>query len=174
MRQVLMLIHGLGMLAVAVALGGLALLAYSTATPANGQLLIAGVLALLAFLALLSLPKLKWQDEEATTLRGIVDDAATRFPVTLRFGKGGLSGSTGTDSGVLNWTGDAGAPVTVRFSEPEVHRVDASLVEQAKGMAAQGASVDEICRLVDPDHDSHDPVHQEAFRRIVRALVEEG
>jgi hypothetical protein len=48
------------------------------------------------------------------------------------------------------------------------------MLDEAKRMAAAGAPIDNICRAIDPAHDSHEPVHQEAFRRVVRAMIEQG
>ena len=52
--------------------------------------------------------------------------------------------------------------------------MDAALLNEAKRMAASGTPIDDICRMIDPDHDRHAPVHQEVFRNIVRAAIEQG
>ena len=55
-----------------------------------------------------------------------------------------------------------------------MHRVDANVLAEAKRMAADGAPIDDLCRMVDPGHDRNDELHREAFRRIVQAMIDEG
>jgi hypothetical protein len=172
-RQVVKLVYKVGMIAVTIALVTLAYLAYRTATPANGQLLICGILAILALITFLSIWKLDWQDEEAATYRGILDEMRARLPLSIRFGKPQESSQHPSISGTLKWSAREGVPVTVGFAEPEVHRMDAALLNEAKRMAASGTPIDDICRMIDPDHDRNAPVHQEVFRNIVRAAIEQ-
>lgn len=159
-RQVLKLIYKAAMIAATVGLVTLAYILYRTATPGNGQLLVSGILAILALMAFLSINKLDWQDDEAETYRSILDDMRARFPVSIKFG--------GTIDPATN------PAATVTFAEPEVHRVDTATLDEAKRMAAEGTPIDEICRRIDPAHGTHDPAHQEAFRRVVRAAIEQG
>ncbi len=137
-------IYKVGMILVTLMLGGGAALAYVSATPANGLLLISGILALLTLIAGLSITKLGDQDKQAETYRQIGQDFRRLVKVST------------------NRT----------YAEPEVHRVDPAALEQARRMDQEGASIDAICRLIDPGHDGHDPAHQAAFRKMVRAMLD--
>ncbi len=146
MREAFKLIYKGLMILVTAALGIGAVAAWWYATPGNGLLLISGILAILTLIAGLSINKLEWQDQQAETFAGIFRD--------MRVLKDGA--------------------VSIQFAEPEVHRVDAAGLEDAKRLAAAGASIDDICRAIDSDHDRHDPAYQEAFRKLVRSMIEQG
>lgn len=143
-RSLFKRIYKIGMIVVTLTLGGGAVLAYLSATPGNGLLLVAGILALLTLIAGLSINKLEWQDQQAETYRQIGEEIRGRIKLATRYS----------------------------YAEPEVHRVDAAMVEEAKRMAGEGASIDDICTAIDPGHGAHDPAHQEAFRRVVRAMID--
>ena len=165
-RETFKLIYKVGMILVTVGLAVGAVAAWWSATPRNGLLLIAGILALLTLMAGLSINKLEWQDQQAETYRGILDEARARF--------GGLR-ATGPDSaGKVTFALGGGAPVSVEYAEPEVHRVDAATLEEAKRMAADGAAIDDICRMIDPEFDARDELHRGAFRRLAQAMIEQG
>lgn len=161
LRETLKLVYKVIMILVTIGLAIGAAAAWRYSTPGNGLLLVAGILAILTLMAGLSINKLKWQDRQAETFRGIVDD------VRSRFGR--------TDSkGNVTFNFGSGGPFNVEYPDPEVHRVDQTMLDEAKRMAASGASVDDICRKIDPDHDAHNPSHQEAFRRVVQAMIAQG
>lgn len=174
-RELFKLIYKVAMILVTLAFAGGAVLAYVSATPGNGLLLISGILAFLTLIAGLSITKLDDQDERAATYRTIIDDVRSRVvrvPPGVR-PVANPSGEPGSDA----WLeGISGKPITmsVQYSEPEVHRVDSSMLEEAKRMAADGAPIDDICRVVDPEHDRRDPYYQEAFRRVVKSMIEQG
>lgn len=166
-RSMLKRIYRSLMIFVTLALGVGAFLAYWYATPGNGLLLVSAILAILTLMAGLSINKLEWRDEQAETYRGIMDDVRSRF--------GGLQVNRGSQpGGTATFTFGGGMPVNVDYAEPEVHRVDNEMVAEAKRMTTEGAPIDDICRMVDPGHDRNDPIHQEAFRRIVRAMIEQS
>ena len=144
-RSLFKLIYKVGMIVVTLVLGGGAVLAYVSATPANGLLLVSGILALLTLIAGLSITKLDDQDRQAETYRQIGQD----------------------NRGLVKFSTHH---VTV---EPEVHRVDVAALEEARRMDREGASIDAICRLIDPGHDGNDPIHQSAFRKMVRAMLDD-
>lgn len=170
-RRIFKRAYKIGMIAATVTLAVLAYLAYRSSTPGTGDVLLSVVLGVLAFLTLLSIPKLDWQDEQAETYRGILDDMRSRGPISFKFtGTGEPPADTPTRAGGEHMT----APVSVEFAEPEVHRVDAELVSEARRMASEGHSIDDICRMIDPGHDSNDRMHREAFRRIVQAMIAES
>lgn len=145
-RSLFKAIYKAGMILVTLTLAGLAVLAYLSADAGNGLLLISGILALLTLIAGLSISKLDDMDARAETYRQIGVDFRNLVKVSTHH-------------------------VSV---EPEVHRVDAAAVDDAKRMASEGAPIDDICRAIDPDHDSHDPLHQQAFRKIVQAMIEQA
>jgi len=164
-RETLKLIYKVAMIILTAALAAGTVAAWWYATPGNGLLLVAGILAILTLIAGLSINKLEWQDRQAESYRQIADD--------IRTGLGQLRSvrAAGPDQ-MVKFSFGAG-PVNVDVADPEVHRVDSALLDDAKRMAAADAPIDDICRMVDPAHDSHDEFHQEAFRRVVRAMIEQ-
>lgn len=143
-RNLFKLIYKVGMILVTLALGAGAVLAYVNATPANGLLLICGILALLTLIAGLSISKLDDQDRRAETYGEIGQDIRNLIKVSTHH----------------------------VHAEPEVHRVDMAALEEARRMDRDGASIDAICSLIDPGHEGHDPAHQAAFRKMVRAMLD--
>ncbi|HJU77435.1 MAG TPA: hypothetical protein VJ597_05855 [Sphingomicrobium sp.] len=161
-RETLNLIHRTVMMFVTIVLVGGAILAWWYSTPGNGLLLVAGILGLLALMAGLSIFRNEVIDEaEAETLRQMIDVARDVAP----------SEKVAAIQRLMQ-----GRPVTVSVghSEPEVHRVDTETLEDAKRMAAQGAPLDDICSAVDHEFHSRDPLHKDAFRRIVQAMIDQG
>ena len=143
-RNLIKLIYKVGMILVTLVLGGAAVLAYVSATPGNGLLLVSGILAVLTLIVGLSISKLDERDRRADIraqigqdIRGLVNVSTHRV-----------------------------------YAEPEVHRVDLTALEEARRMDREGASIDAICRLIDPGHDVNDPAHQAAFRQMVRAMLD--
>lgn len=145
-RGLLKLIYKVSMIALTLMLAGGAILAYVNATPANMLLLVSGILAILTLMAGASISKLDDQDKRAESYRQLGQDIRKLVSVSTSFG----------------------------YAEPDVHRVDAATVEEAKRMASNGAPIDDICRAIDPGHDDHLPVHQEAFRKIVQTMIEQA
>jgi len=143
-RSLSKLIYKIGMILLTLMAAGGAILAFVNATPANGLLLISGILAVLTLMAGLSISKLDWQDEQAESYRETGQQIRNLIIRSTRHA----------------------------YAEPEVHHVDAAAVEVAKRMASDGAPIDDICRTIDPGHDGNDPAHKEAFRRIVQAMIE--
>jgi len=143
-RETLKLIYRSLMIFITVVLGGGSVLAFLNATPANGLMLVGGILAILTLMAGLSIFKLDWQDAEAETLRSIIQDIPKA------------------------------ATINVSYAEPEVHKIDEVGMQQAKRMAGEGASIEDICRAIDPAYDAKDEAHQGAFRAIVRMMIKEG
>ncbi|HXG81345.1 MAG TPA: hypothetical protein VNJ05_06050 [Sphingomicrobium sp.] len=161
-RQLFKAIYKAVMILVTVAFAIGAVAAWWYSTPANQLMLVAGILAILTLIAGLSINKLEWQDERAGTLRSIIDDFREKSPVTLSFGQGGKM-----QLGIKD-----GANVSVQYAEPEVHRVDKTLLAEARDMHRRGEPIEAICRLIDPAFDGHDEMHQQAFRRMVQAMLE--
>jgi hypothetical protein len=166
-RDILKLIYKCCMIAATITLLALAFLAYRTATPGNGQLLISGILMILALMSFLSIWKLDWQDEQAETYRGILGEMRSLIPNSININKGGLPAG-----GKSEWTTAEGTPVSIQFAAPEVYRLDADAVEAAKRMAAEGRPIDDICRLIDPGYDGQDAMYQTAFQQVVRAMLD--
>ncbi|MEO5971893.1 MAG: hypothetical protein ABIP91_00805 [Sphingomicrobium sp.] len=145
-RSLFKLIYKVGMILVTLMLIIGAVAAYWVATPANQLLLISGILAILALISGLSITKLDWQDKQAETYRQLGQDIRNLVRVSTRHS----------------------------YAEPEVYHVDAAMLDTAKRMASDGASIDDICKAIDPGHDGHDPAHKEAFRKVVEAMIDQG
>ena len=158
-RDILELIHRTAMTFVTLVLAGGSVLAWWHSTPANGLLLVAGMLALLALIAGLSIVRRGFSDAESETIRQMVDAAGAVEP---------------ENKAALIRQLMRGKPVTVNVhtAEPEVYRIDALTVEEAKRLADEGRPIDEVCRAVDPEFDSRDEMHKQAFRRLVQTMVE--
>jgi hypothetical protein len=169
-RDVFKLVYKIGTIAVTLVLIGLAYLAYREATPGNGLLLITGILGMLALITGLSISKLDDQDERLATYRGIFDQLRKGTKVSVQFAEPEARDVVPAMPDGVRTIAD----MNVSFAEPEVHHVDNGLLATAKRMAEDGSPIDDICRAIDRDHDSHDPIHQEAFRRIVHAMLEKG
>jgi hypothetical protein len=160
----------MGMMAVTLGLAAGAFAAWWYSTPANGLLLIAGILGLLTIIAGLSISKLEDQDRQAETYRSIFHEMRERLPVSIRFG---TTESGAADIDTLQWT-THDAPVSVRIPEPEVHRVVAAMLGEAMRMAAEGRDIDDICRVIDPQFDARDSAYQSAFRKLAQAMIDQG
>ena len=174
-RELFKLIYKVAMILVTLAFAGGAVLAYVSATPGNGLLLISGILAILTLIAGLSITKLDDQDERAETYREIIDDVRSRVTWVTPSVRPAAepADEPGRDAGPERIPGKP-ISVSVHHSEPEVHRVDTAMLEEAKRMAADGAPIDDICRMVDPQHDRRDRFYQEALRRVVKTMIEQG
>ena len=171
-RNLFKLIYKVGMILVTLTLGGLAVLAYVTATPGNQLLLVSGILAILTLMAGLSITKLDDEDRQAETYRSIIDDVRSLAKGAHPDFKPARPAAEA--SGDFHSAADDRVSVTAHYSEPEVHRVDTAMLDEAKRMAADGAPIDDICRMIDPEHDRRDIYYQEAFRRLVTTMIEQG
>lgn len=169
-RDVVKLVYKVGMIIITLTLIGLAYLAYRNATPANQLLLITGILGVLALISGLSITKLDDQDERAASYRSLLDDVRKHAKFSVRFAE---PGAPRAEPAVPDGATRLGG-ISVSFAEPEVHHVDTAMLDTAKRMAADGMAIDDICRAIDRDHDLHDPVHQEAFRRVVKAMIDQA
>lgn len=165
-RETLKLIYKSLTILITLALGIGAVAAWYYSTPGNGLLLVSGILAILTLIVGLSIKKLEWQDQQAESYREILDEMKARIPVSISF-----SSSKGPGQQLGTTTGQG---VSFQVAEPDVHRVDNDMLEAARRMAADGAPIDDICRMIDPAHDRNDPFHQEAFRKIVRTMIEQA
>src|SRR5687767_2274273 len=137
-------IYKVAMILVTLAFGAGSVMTYVSATPGNGLLLVSGIFAWLTLMAGLSISKLDDRDRKAEIYGQIGRDIRNLVKVST----------------------------TRSYAGPEVHRVDMAALEVARRMDQDGASIDEICRVIDPGHDGHDPAHQEAFRKLVRAMLD--
>lgn len=161
-REAFNLIHRTVMMFVTVVLVGGAVLAWWYSTPGNGLLLIAGILGLLGLMSGLSIFRSEVIDDaEAETIRRMIDVARDIGPSEKA-------------AAIQQLMRGETATISVHHSDPEVHRVDTDMLAEAKRMAAEGASIDDICRVVDDEFDRRDELYQEAFRRLVRTMIEQG
>ena len=145
-RSIFKLIYKIGMILLTGMLASGSILAYVSATPANMLLLVSGIFAVLTLMAGVSIFKLDDRDRQAENYRQIGQEFRKLVKVSTSYS----------------------------HSEPEVHRVDLATVEEAKRMAADGAPIDDVCKVIDPGHSGHDPAHQEAFRRTVQAMIDQA
>ena len=162
------------MIAATVILITLAYLAYRSATPGNGLLLVSGILGAFALIALLSIPKLDRQDERLETMRRAVDDMRSTARSALAQAHGGPPQGADLKFRGSSWDGAGRIAVSFECAEPEVHRVDSATLEEARRLMARGAPIDDICRLLDPEFDGRGPAYQEAFRGVARAMIEQA
>ncbi len=145
-RSLFKRIYKIGMILITTVLAALTVISYMSATPGNGLLLITGILAIGTLIAGLSISKLDDQERQGEIYRQIGQEF-----------RGLVQGST-----------------TFGYASPDVHRIDAATVEEAKRMASDGASIDDICSAIDPEHVAHDPAHRQAFRNVVQAMIDQG
>jgi hypothetical protein len=62
--------------------------------------------------------------------------------------------------------------VSTFIATPEVHTLDDSTIARSRTMMQQGASLDEICRTIDPRYAATwDDVQQQAFQRVIQAVL---
>lgn len=139
-----------------------AVAAWWVATPANQLLLVSGILAVLALITGLSISKYDRRDRRFEALGDVRDDIRESLR-SLEIAPHGISKVMFGNGGI-----------SVNYAEPEVHKVDMAQLAEAKQMAADGKPIDDICRAIDPAHDRNDPVHQEAFRKLVQAMIDQG
>jgi hypothetical protein len=64
--------------------------------------------------------------------------------------------------------------VSTAAAPPQVHRMDKAMLAHVKRMAAEGASLDDICKMVDPRYPNWDDVQRTAFRQLIRAVIDSG
>lgn len=140
-RRVLVTAYKVLTLTAALALLAGTILAYRAATPGNGLLLLALILGGLSIIAFLSIDKLDRQESEAKTYSGIVDDLLSQVQVSTLHAK------------------------------PTVYSIDEQGLARAREMSRQGASLDEICRAISDDYAAWPPQQQEAFQRVMQAVL---
>ena len=63
-------------------------------------------------------------------------------------------------------------PVQWEIASPEVHTIDRETLARAQSMAAEGASVEEVCRSIERDYDQWTEPHRQAYRAVVSAALE--
>ena len=140
-RQYLVMVYNVLTLIAALTLLGGAIAAWWVATPGNGLLLVALILAVLALIGFLSIGKYDRQQRRAEEWRGAWDDLASKINVVTS------------------------------HADPDVHVMDGKAVATARRMAADGASLDDICRATERKFSSWDEPRREAFRRVMQAML---
>lgn len=140
-RQYLVMVHKVLTLMLALALFGGAVIAWWVATPGNGLLLVALILFTLALIGFLSIGKYDRQQQRAEEWRNVWEDFTSKVNVVTS------------------------------HANPEVHMMDHKAVATARRMAADGASLDDICRATERKFSSWDEPRREAFRRVMKAML---
>lgn len=67
-----------------------------------------------------------------------------------------------------------GTKVEWSVAAPEVHSMDLEALESGRSMLADGKSLDEVCRAIEPEYGGWVAGHQQAFQAVVRAALEHG
>jgi hypothetical protein len=63
------------------------------------------------------------------------------------------------------------ATLSVQAGEPQVEVLDQQAIDRLRELSRQGASLDEICRQIQPEYDQWIPFRQQAFQKVVEAVV---
>lgn len=126
----------------AIALAVGAFFAFRHATPGNGLALVGGILSLLALIVFLSADKQDRQRREAQAWGDALGSLLRNVKVS-----------------------------TVH-APSQVFRLDQHRLDAARRMINDGASLEDICRAVEPDFPAWDAWKQDAFRRMLEAALE--
>lgn len=141
-----------------VTLVTLTILSYLHSTPGTGDILLTIVLAavtLMAFQKLLSIDRMHREPDPAST---------ARLHQTLQGGLASKLQEALSGSVTIDWN----------VASPEVHRIDEEGLARARTMAKEGKSVDEICRAMEGDYANWAPPHQQAFRNVMQAVIDQS
>lgn len=142
MRTILKRIHRILSTFIALALLAGAALAWWTATPGNGLLLVSYLLGALSLIAFLSIPKREDRDRPATAHLSLFGDMRQLIEVATKV-----------------------APPVVRSMTSET-------VALAARMRREDATLNSICAAVEPEYAAWDSAQQEAFRHIIEAILQ--
>jgi hypothetical protein len=64
--------------------------------------------------------------------------------------------------------------IAISNADSDVHVLDKKAVATAKRMAADGASLDDICRATERNFPDWDEPRQDAFRRVMKTMFEDA
>ncbi|HEU5285434.1 MAG TPA: hypothetical protein VFU20_02855 [Sphingomicrobium sp.] len=130
---------------------------YLAATPANGLLLISGILAVLTLITFLQVlnfdRKMERRADPADRndlMRTISDDLAEKIEAGLR--------------------GDV--PVRWHVGAPEVYEIGEEDFARARAMLDEGMQIDEICRDLDGEYAGWSEPRQRAYQGLIRTALD--
>lgn len=132
---------------------------YFQSTPGTGDILLTIVLAVVTVLAGAHLMSLDRRYHRPADPRDVLD---VRQSLEANIGR--MVGEALAGKVQVNW--DIGSP--------EVHRMDRDTLAKARVMASEGRLMDEICSMVDGNYANWSPPHQEAFRNLIQAAIDQG
>jgi hypothetical protein len=140
-RQFLASVQQMIMLSGGVALLIAAIVAFESATPGNGFLLVALLLAGLSLAVFGMAHKQKRQEHDKGFVRSILDDLRGKMTYS------------------------------VSHAEPEIHSLSQAEMARARDMALSHASLDDISRAVHTQYSTWSPERQQAFQRLLQAAL---
>ena len=133
---------------------------YFEASPHDGTYLVTGVLVVATLMAAGYFHRL---DQRFSTSAS----GATMRDDLLRTVQADVAAKIG--SALLD-----GTKVELSVAAPEVYSMDLKTLESGRSMLADGKSLDEVCRAIEPDYGSWVAGHQQAYQSVVRAALEHG
>lgn len=159
LRETMGAIHRILSAVIVAVLVALTISAYLASSPHDGSLIVPGVLAMVTLIVALKLHN--WRH----TFYNPKQDAALRadFHWTVQ-----------SDLSRKLTAALSEMPVRWEVGSPEVHRMDQETVDRARAMAADGQSMDDICRSIEPDYEGWSAPHRQAYQAVVRAMIEAG
>ena len=157
-RHVMGAIHrGLSWILVAL-LAAATIGTYWASSPGDGSRLLPAVLLMVTVIAGLHL------HNRSRRFGNPTDDSALRadFRRTVELDLSNKIAAALVDGSQVRW--NVGAP--------EVHSMDRETIAHARALAAEGMSMDEVCRTIEPEYGGWSFPHQQAFQAVVRAAIE--
>jgi hypothetical protein len=158
-RAVLRAIHRTLSVTIIVILLTVTIASYFAANPHDGSLLVTGILVMVTLITGLHLHSVdsrlhsgKWAGFRIDFLRRVEADLEEKMAAALR------------DGSQLRWG----------VGSPQVHRIDGETLASARSKAAEGRSIDEICRTIDPDYACWSAPQQQAYQSVIRAAIDHG
>lgn len=64
-----------------------------------------------------------------------------------------------------------GSKVELSVAAPQVYKMNLETLESGRSMLADGRSMEEVCRAIDPDYDTWSAGHQQAYQSVVGAAL---
>lgn len=149
---------GLSILIIGV-LATLTVISYFYSTPGTGDILVTIVLAAVTLIVTMHLLGRVSLYDSAPDPRLLTEAGRpTETRLSHMLGEA-LSGRV-----TVNW----------EVAAPEVHKMDLDDLARARVMVSQGKSIDDVCLAVNKDYAGWSPPHQQAFRAVIEAAVNQG
>lgn len=128
------------------------------ASPHDGSYLVSGILVIITLMAAGYFHRLDQQFGPSPGDGTLRDDLLRSIQADLaaKIGRAVLDGSK----------------VELSVAAPQVYKMDLKTLESGRSMLADGKSMEEVCRAIEPDYDTWSAGHQQAYQSIVRAALE--